>query len=143
LYKHQTDLQPKYFKKSSTGTGFGCLLGNSTEFLLEQHIIWMDERGFPLNWRVIKTVARDLALADGITSFVASSGWVRRFKIRHPELSTRIAQSLERTRFGGMNPGSIQKYFEIIVELAFIPKCINLPVRTEILNLFCKIISNG
>ena len=76
----------------------------------------MDSRGFPLTWRSIRTIARDIAVINGISDFVASAGWVKRFKRRHPELTTRIAQSLERTRVGGMNPDPIQKYFEIVEE---------------------------
>ena len=116
LYKHQSDTHSNYLKKSSKGTGFGSLLGSGGEALLESHIIWMDSRGFPLTWRSIRTIARDIAVINGISDFVASAGWVKRFKRRHPELTTRIAQSLERTRVGGMNPDSIQKYFEIVEE---------------------------
>lgn len=35
---------------------------------------------------------------------------------RHPELTTRVAQSLERTRAGGMNKKTISAYFKLIEE---------------------------
>lgn len=113
LYKHQPHVKAKYLKKTSFGTGPGCHLGAAAEAELKKYITWMDERGFPLGWRAIRIIAHEIGQKYGL-AFEASSGWVRRFKRRHPDLTTRIAQSLERTRVGGMNPDTIQRYFDLL-----------------------------
>lgn len=116
LHKHQAHLKSTSYgaKKDSFGTGVGPLLGSGGEEALEKHILWMDEHGFPMSWKKIKVVARDISKIHNVNDFVASSGWVKRFKKRHAELATRVAQSLERTRAGGMNPESISHYFDVL-----------------------------
>ena len=58
------------------------------------HMIWMDEQGWPLSWRKISIIARDIAKREQI-SCDACRQWRKYFKRRHPELTTRVAENLE------------------------------------------------
>ena len=62
----------------------------------------------------MKSIARDIAKSHYIHNFVASNGWVKRLKERHPELGTRVAKGFERTRVGALNPQQTQKYMELV-----------------------------
>ena len=59
-------------------------------------------------------ITRGVAKRNGVDSFSASNRWKNGFKRRHPELSTRLAENLERTRVGGMNKEQTQKYFDTL-----------------------------
>jgi len=107
-------ITPGRIKKTSFGCGPRSLLGGATEQHIVEYIVWMDEEGWPLSWRRIRIIARDIARKNGILDFSASNRWKKGFKRRHPELSTRLAENLERTRVGGMNKDQTQKYFDLL-----------------------------
>ena len=107
-------ITPGRIKKTSFGCGPRSLLGGATEQHIVEYIAWMDEEGWPLSWRRIRIIARDIARKNGILDFSASNRWKKGFKKRHPELSTRLAENLERTRVGGMNKDQTQKYFDLL-----------------------------
>ena len=92
---------PGRIKKSSYGSGPRAVLGEAAEQQIVEYIVWMDNEGWPLSWRRIRVIARDVAKRNGVDSFSASNRWKNGFKRRHPELSTRLAENLERTRVGG------------------------------------------
>ena len=81
---------------------------------IENYCIQLADRGFPLDWTVVTTIAIQFAISAGIDDFEASQGWLDNFKKRHGRLSTRVAQSLERIRAGGANKEQIDHYFEIV-----------------------------
>ena len=74
----------------------------------------MDEKGFPLSWQKVSTIATDIARRFELEGFCASRKWRKSFRRRHPELATRVAESLERTRVGAMNEELVQKYFDLL-----------------------------
>ena len=57
-----------------------------------------------------------LSLCKGKVQFRASHGWRDGFKRCHPEVCSRIAHGLERTRVGGLNEDNVSKYFKILEE---------------------------
>ena len=79
-----------------------------------KHIDNLWVRGFPLTWWSVKSIARDIAKSHNIQNFVASNGWVKRLKERHPELGTRVAKGFERTSVGALNAQQTQKYMELV-----------------------------
>ena len=105
---------PGRIKKSSYGSGPRAVLGEAAEQQIVEYIVWMDNEGWPLSWRRIRVIARDVAKRNGVDSFSASNRWKNGFKRRHPELSTRLAENMERTRVGGMNKEQTQKYFDTL-----------------------------
>ena len=111
LLNHVT---PGRIKKSSFGCGPRAILGSAVEQEIVNYIVWMDDEGWPLSWRRIRIIARDIAVKSGIKNFSASNRWKNGFKKRHPELSTRLAENLERTRVGGMNKEQTHKYFDLL-----------------------------
>ena len=80
------------------------------------HIIWMDEQRWPSSWRKISIIARDIAKREQI-SCDACRQWRKYFKRRHPELTTRVAENLERTRVGAMNKEQTVKYFALLEQV--------------------------
>ena len=111
LLNHVT---PGRIKKRSFGCGPRTILGSAVEQEIVDYIVWMDNEGWPLSWRKIRIIARDIARKHDIKKFSASNRWKNWFKKRHPELSTRLAENLERTRVGGMNKAQTQKYFDLL-----------------------------
>ena len=100
--------------------GMLCMSMYTNRFAVEDEIenycIQLADRGFPMDWTVVSTVACQFAIYAEIHDFEASKGWLDNFKKRHGRLCTRVAQSLERVRAGGANKEQIDRYFEIVRE---------------------------
>ena len=75
-------------------------------------------KGFGVNWTDIKFIAYKYATDERnkhkVPGFVASWGWLRCFQQRHPELTQRVAENLDRQRAGALNPEVIQYYFILL-----------------------------
>ena len=134
LSKH---LNPsKYLKKEDLGTGQACALGQALENELILHIgkciciqetnhsidmelisnyeyvyaVSLCDKGFGITWPNVQYLAMKLARANGDEDFMASNGWLYKFKRRHPNVASRVAESLERTRAGALNKDLISRY---------------------------------
>ena len=59
LLNHVT---PGRIKKSSFGCGPRAILGSAVEQQIVDYIVWMDGEGWPLSWRRIPIIARDIAV---------------------------------------------------------------------------------
>ena len=97
------------------------ILSTFLEDEIVKHCIYLCDKGFGVNWKGVRYIAWLLAsMPDSpwyVEGFVASNGWLQRFKKRHPQLSSRVAQNLERTRAGALNKDVVDHYFSIIKEM--------------------------
>lgn len=82
LRRHQTHMRGKHLMKTDNIVGPRCQLGKALESEIIRYLVWMDDRGFPLAWHKVGMVARELSMAHGVNDFVASPGWVEKFKRR-------------------------------------------------------------
>ena len=109
---------PKKFIKDTYGTGPATILDTFLENEIVNHRITLCDKGFEISWKGVKFIAWQLASDPKtkwhVPGFVASSGWLNRFRGRHPQLSARIAQNLERTRVGALNKDIVQHYLSIV-----------------------------
>lgn len=73
------------------------------EAQLLSYILWMAEHAFPLSTTVIKLLALEILKESGRTTTVnlergLSDNWWSRFRAQHPEISSRIPDTLEQDR---------------------------------------------
>lgn len=124
IRKAQASVLDKYHKKASVdsagnkstkfSSGNSPDLGEAGERELVNWIQELFRRGWPPEWLDVHAAAISLASAQGNTDFRASRGWREKFKHRHPELSTKITENLQRSRVGGFNSDVVQRYFKVL-----------------------------
>jgi hypothetical protein len=107
----------KYMDRSTRNGGMYALT-DTEETALTNYVQYMGERGFPLNRKVVKRLATDIAQQSGGSSVFnmgngPSNKWVRRFLKRHPQLSLRTPHPLEKNRAAVSNT-QIQDYYTIL-----------------------------
>ena len=95
-------------------------LTKAEEEILVKHLIDMAALGFGYNafqvtYLVRSYLKKDLELSDY---------WVYKFLERHPEISKRRAQAMEKQRLGALDIGTVKNYFKTL-EVAF-QKCADL-----------------
>ena len=105
----------KYFKKEELGTGPSSTLGTAMEHELKLRVgkciciqkknhsndidlvskykyvyaVSLCDKGFGITWANVQYLAIKLARANGDDNFMASKGWLHKFKGRHPDISSR------------------------------------------------------
>ena len=90
-------------------------INQEEEEALVRYIIWMADHGFPLTRSIIKSLALEIIKDRGQKTLVniqrgLSDNWWSRFKARHPELTTRIPDSLDRARVLVATPVAIDRF---------------------------------
>ena len=103
--------------KHGTNPGPSTVLSASEEASLVSYLVYMANRGFPLTRTMVKAFAWAVAKRSGKSDrFSAEYGpgehWWFNFKRRHPEVTLRRTDMLERTRAEALNPDVVTEYFE-------------------------------
>ena len=96
--------------------GPGTALTVEEEGALASYLLYMAERGFPLTINMARAFAWAVSLRAGTQArFNNETGpgknWWRGFRSRHPELSLRTADNLERSRACALTREVVDKYF--------------------------------
>ena len=100
-----------------TKPGRSTVLTEQEEKALCSYLIYMAERGFPLTRRMVMAFAWAIALRSGNGDrFNPELGpgehWWINFHKRHPEISLRKVDKLERSRAECLDPEVVKEYFE-------------------------------
>ena len=108
-----------YGKTCSRKRGVKAVLTPEEEAQIVQFLITMCDRGYGLSPSALKmkvyeiTKSRWTPFKDGIPG----GGWMRWFKIRHPELTIRAAQGLESARAKALCPENVQSLYKNLERL--------------------------
>ena len=99
--------------------GVSTVLSAEEESSLVYYLLHMAECGFPLTRTMVKAYAWSLAKRLGSghrfhPEYGPGDHWWSLFKKRHPELTLRKADSLERNRAGALNPEIVKEYFDLL-----------------------------
>lgn len=89
------------------------MLPVEVEDMIEMYCLSMSDAAQGITTSEISTIAREMMnyLKPDNTGFKASHTWIRGFIDRHPRVSKRRAQALERVRAGGLNKELCEDYF--------------------------------
>jgi hypothetical protein len=89
------------------------MLPVEVEDMIEMYFLSMSDAAQGITSSEISTIAREMMnyLKPDKTGFKASHTWIRGFLDRHPRVSKRRAQALERVRAGGLNKELCEDYF--------------------------------
>ena len=96
--------------------GPSTALNSEEEKALVTYLLYMAERGFPLSKKMVLAFAWAIALrSNSKERFNKETGpgqhWWRNFRTRHPELTLRTADNLERSRAGALTKEVVDEYF--------------------------------
>ena len=116
----------------------GCKPGPSTALTAEEesaltaYLLHMAEHGFPLTSNMAMGFAWEVSLRSGTQDrFNADSGpgkhWWRSFRSRHPELTLRTADNLERSRANTLTRDVVDSYFDCLKVTLEQYKLVNAP----------------
>ncbi|KAK9976532.1 hypothetical protein ABG768_021737 [Culter alburnus] len=115
-----TTLQDYKKNKYSHNPHPNSALTPSEEEALISFMFWMADHGFPLTRSLVKVLAMGIIKESGRSQSTTvnmekgpSDVWWARFKARHPELSSRTADSLDRARVHGGTPEAIEGFFKL------------------------------
>lgn len=101
--------------------GIGTVLSPEEENSLTEYLLYMAKCGFPLTRTMVKAFAWAIAKRAGKGDrFNADYGptdhWWQLFKNRHPILTLRKSDNLERSRAEAFNPEIVKEYFQLLLE---------------------------
>ena len=101
--------------------GPNTVLTSVEEDALVSYLFYMAKRGFPLTKRMVKAYAWAIAKrSGGDKRFNDQLGprehWWVNFKKRHPEVTLRKVEYLERSHAEALNPDVIREYFQLLNE---------------------------
>lgn len=94
-------------------------LTKEEENTIVTYLLQMQNRGFPLHMGQLQakvhelTQTRHTPFKDGIPG----RGWVRCFLLRHPQLSLRKPQALEKNRAIGLYPENVMTFYDNLSNL--------------------------
>lgn len=89
-------------------------LSTEDEKHLEEHLKLLADMGWGADKDYMKDMAVDIARAHGNYDFIGSDGFFERFMARHPTLTRRLGNDLERTRARGCNVQMAEAYFKLL-----------------------------
>lgn len=93
-------------------------LSKEEEGALCSYLIYMAERGFPLTPKMVMAFAWAIAIKSGRQHCFSDSGptkrWWLGFRRRHPQLTLRKVDKLERNRAECLSPEVVSEYFELL-----------------------------
>ena len=106
------------FVKDTWGQGRSSLLSSKLENEIARFATILCDKGFGVNWTDIRFIAYKIAndpnSPNCVPGFQASWGWLKKFQKRHPALTQRVAENLDRQRAGALNPDTIKYYFTLL-----------------------------
>ena len=99
--------------------GPSTVLTAREEDALASYLLYMAERGFPLTSNMARAFAWAVSLRSGTSDrFNEDTGlgkhWWSNFRARHPELTLRTADNLERSRENSLTKEVVDGYFETL-----------------------------
>ncbi|XP_067283522.1 uncharacterized protein [Pseudorasbora parva] len=108
--------------KSECGPHPNRALTLEEEESLVNYIVWMADHGFPLTRTIVKCLALEIIKESSRKTLVnletgLSDNWWVRFKARHPDLTTRTPDSLDRARVLAATPEGIDNFFKLLVNI--------------------------
>lgn len=81
------------------------------EAALVSWIIEMGRRGIPMRNNAVALYAQKISGSE------VGDIWVRRFRMRHPELKGKFTTGLEKCRAQALNPAAVKSFFSILEEV--------------------------
>ena len=105
--------------KHGSKPGVSTVLTPTEEEALESYLIYMANRGFPLTRTMVKAFAWSIAKRLGKSGrFNSEYGpgekWWTLFKQRHPQLSLRRSDPLDRNRAEALNSSIVNEYYDLL-----------------------------
>ncbi len=105
--------------KHGSKPGVSTALSSMEEDALESYLIYMADRGFPLSRTMVKafawSIAKKLGKAERFNEeYGPGDKWWWLFKQRHPKLTLRRSDSLDRNRAEAVNPAIVSEYYDIL-----------------------------
>ena len=105
--------------KHGSKPGVSTVLTPTEEEALESYLIYMANRGFPLTRTMVKAFAWSIAKRLGKSGrFNSEYGpgekWWTLFKQRHPQLSLRQSDPLDRNRAEALNSSIVNEYYDLL-----------------------------
>ena len=105
--------------KHGSKSGVSTVLTPTEEEALESYLIYMANRGFPLTRTMVKAFAWSIAKRLGKSGqFNSEYGpgekWWTLFKQRHPQLSLRRSDPLDRNRAEALNSSIVNEYYDLL-----------------------------
>lgn len=104
-----------------------CVLGNDVEKELCEWIKNLSQMGFPINKDglafSVKKIVTDLNISSSFKDNVPGGKWFKLFLRRHPELSLKQAEYINKAR-ANITPEKIRRWFQEILELLGNERCV-------------------
>ena len=105
--------------RHGTNPGPSTALTFEQENALESYLFYMAEHGYPLTRTMVKAYGWAIAKRSGSgdrfnEEFGPGDKWWANFKKRHPKVSLRRVDMLERTRAEALNPKIVNEYFDLL-----------------------------
>ena len=101
-----------------THPGVSTVLTAKEESALVSYLVYMANRGYPLTHTLTKAFAMAIAVRSGNEGRFGKDGpsehWWTGFRQRHPEVTLRKPDKLERSRADALNPVVVKQYFELL-----------------------------
>ena len=98
--------------------GPSTVLSKEQEDALMTYLVYMAEHGFPLTRKMVMAFAWAIALRSGASERFSQNGpsnhWWLNFKRRHPNLTLRKVDTLDRSRAQSLNADVIKEYFDLL-----------------------------
>ena len=99
--------------------GVSTVPSSTEEDTLESYLIYMADRGFPLTRTMVKAFAWSVAKKFGKAGrfneeYGPGEKWWLLFKQRHPPLSLRRCDPLDRNRADTLNPSIVNEYYDLL-----------------------------
>ena len=95
-----------------------AVLTKEEEDALVSYLLYMAERGFPLTPKMCMAFAWAIAIRAGKKKLFSDTGptmhWWINFRKRHPQLTLRKVDTLERNRAECLNPEVVKEYFDLL-----------------------------
>ena len=108
--------------KHGVKPGPSTVLTAHEEEALVSYLLYMAQHGFPLTRTMIKAFAWAIAKRSGNghrfnDQLGPGEHWWINFKKRHPDLSLRKIENLERSRAEALNPDVVSEYFKLLKDI--------------------------
>ena len=105
--------------KHGTKPGPTTALTLEEENALVSYLVYMANRGFPLTRTMVKAFAWAIAKRSGNDGrfnqeYGPGEHWWANFRKRHPKLTLRKTDKLERSRAEALNPEVVEEYFKLL-----------------------------
>ena len=104
--------------RHGTSSGPSTVLTKQEEDSLVSYVLYMADRGFPLTMRMVLAFAWAIAIRTGKAGRFSENGpskhWWSKFKGRHPNLTLRKVDNLERCRAEALSVEVINSYFNLL-----------------------------